>query len=101
MSTATPIPVYVLHPTTPEEDTDLNSQIHAEVESPIAQRPPGTTIQTARDAIAHAAGLDTEQWSTQYMIIIDRPVGEVPDYGVLVVNMDFRGRLDGMSVTVT
>lgn len=97
MSTTNSIPVYVLQPSTPEEESQLDNQIHAEVEGPIARKPSDTTtIQTAREAIAHAAGLDSEQWYTKYVIIIDQPADGIQDHGVLVVNMDFQGRLDGI-----
>lgn len=96
MSTSIPIPIYVLHANTLQEESHLHNQLHADVEGPIAQKPTtSTAIQTARDAIAHAAGLDTEQWCTRYVIVVDRPATDVLDYGVLVVNMDFRGRVDG------
>lgn len=54
-------------------------------------------IQTPSDAIRYTSStLNKDHWHHDYIIVVDRPGWKPPDQeGVLVINMDFKGEVDG------
>ena len=84
------IPVYILLSC---EDVRGVFDILADA-GPITKEVSYSGIQSVPDAIHHALNLDKDQWYQRYIIIVDQPRWKSLD-GVLVINMDFEGGIDG------
>lgn len=87
------IPVYILIPHTEEDEKEIFGAF-AEA-GPITKKVPNTdTLEGAFDAILNANRLDEDYWLQEFRIIVDRPEWKSKD-GVLVVNRNFKGNIDG------
>lgn len=89
------IPVYIL---IPHSDNDEREIFKAFAEAgPMAEKiPDADTLKDAFDAILHADTLEGSYWLQEYLIIVDQPEWKTDD-GVLVVNKNFKGSVDGKS----
>jgi len=56
--------------------------------------PDAGTLENAFDAILLVDKLDDGSWLQEYLNIVDRPDWKTDD-GVLVINKDFKGNVDG------
>ena len=89
------IPVYIL---IPHSDDDERGIFKAFAEAgPMAEKiPDADMLENVFDAILHTNKLDGDYWLQEYLIIVDQPEWKTDD-GVLVVNKNFKGSVDGKS----
>ena len=86
------IPVYILASYGCQDVREI-LDVLAEA-GPIIKKARNSVVQSVPTAIHHASNLNQDQWDQNYIIIVDRLQWKSTD-GVLVINMDFEGSLDG------
>lgn len=89
------IPLYIMIAHSDDDEREI-FKTFAEA-GPMAEKvPDADTLENTFDAIIHADNLDGDYWLQEYLIIVDRPEWKTDD-GVLVINKDFKGSIDGKS----
>ncbi|BCR90757.1 uncharacterized protein ACHE_60643S [Aspergillus chevalieri] len=88
------IPLYIMIAHSDDDEREI-FKTFAEA-GPMAEKvPDADTLENTFDAIIHADKLDGDYWLQEYLIIVDRPEWKTDD-GVLVINKDFKGSIDGL-----